>query len=156
MVSENAIVESFKFSLHRDWNVPTFSISLETGSGCVNALGGIVIMNDDPYTNYTNNINNYTGYFLSKVFEVFDVDDLNDIVRKPVRAIFKTDGKLGDTCIGIQHFLKDGIFFIPSLVQDDSLDMSTILKGFDLSIYESNVDFYRIAQNVHKKVINKI
>lgn len=78
------------------------SIELETEIGCcVFTVWG-------PYTeDWTDN---RFAYSLKRVMDIARVENLNDICKKPIRAVFKGSGGLGDVIIGIKDFLTDDSF----------------------------------------------
>ncbi len=77
------------------------------------------------------------AFYVSKVLQVVDVKSIDALVGKPVRAIFENKGKCGDACIGLQHFLKDGVFFIPRYVNDPTIDFCGLFE------YEDHANFLK-------------
>lgn len=73
-------------------------LELQNGGGVCYSVYGV----------YTPNWQkNQFAYGVKRVMEIAGISDLKQLIGKPIRAKFKEDGSLGDTIIGIGHFLKD-------------------------------------------------
>lgn len=120
MTVVNAIIESAGL-VNKDYLSLYLNLKL-ANNGCT-CFGNTCIGHYNPADNISeeDGQNNYAAYYIEKVFEVAGVHSFKNLQGQPLRAIF--DNKV---IIGIQHFLDDGIFFIPRLPYDSNLNISSI------------------------------
>lgn len=130
MKSINAIIKKATLDAEH-YNCITLNLVLDLANGGGVSFGGIKLGSITPSENVRKSECDYMAWYVSKVLQVVGVKSIDALVDKPVRAIFEKKGTCGDTCIGLQHFLKDGIFFIPRYVNDPSLEFSGLFEYED-------------------------
>lgn len=136
MKSINAIIKKATLDAEH-YNCITLNLVLDLANGGGVLFGGIKLGSTTPSENVSKNYCDYMAWYVSKVLQVVGVKSIDALVGKPVRAIFEKKGTCGDTCIGLQHFLKDGVFFIPRYINDKTIDFSGLFE------YEDHANFLK-------------
>lgn len=107
MKAINAIIKDV--DLKNDY-VLDMPITLELANGGLVVFGGICLGHLEKAENENEN---YAAHYICKILDVVGVNKFSRLIGKPVRAIFTGNGSIGDSCIGVQNFLKFENYFIP-------------------------------------------
>lgn len=138
MKSINAIIKKVTLDAE-NYNCITLNLVLEVANGGGVCFGSVKLGDITPSDNARESDCQYMAWYISKVLQVVDVKSIDALVDKPVRAIFENKGNCGDYCIGLQHFLSDGIFFIPKYVNDPKIDFSGLFELMDWSNFVNDL-----------------
>lgn len=128
----NGIIKSVDINT-RECGSIILNIELNLSYGRKVIFGGTKLGSKTPCSNAETKYQSYMAWYISKFLQIAEVESLNDAVGKPVRVIFNSN----EVCIGIQHFLDDGVFFIPRYINDYSLDFSGLFE------YEEQTEIIR-------------
>jgi len=143
METKNAIIRKVQMG-DPDGRFLEFTLFLDLqNGGCVN-FGGIKLGDTMAEINIgRRECGNYAAYYIEKIFEVADVATYEELRGKPVRAIFN-EGLI----IGIQHFLDDKKFFIPSL-SSKKIDLTSIFSDeLTAQIWKEHEEDWKWGQRV--------
>lgn len=127
MKSINAIIKKATLDAE-NYSCITLNLVLDLANGRIVSFGGIKLGSMTPSENVRKSECDYMAFYVSKVIQVVDVKSIDALVGKPVRAILENKGNCGDSCIGLQHFLFDGIFFIPKYVNNPRIDFGGLFE----------------------------
>lgn len=128
------------------------NLELDLQNGYGTCFGFTCLGNIIPAVNIKNDdgVGNYAAYYIEKIFEVAGVDNFGNLNGMPLRAIFSNDGCSGDTIIGLQHFLDDSIFFIPSLCNDKDIDLKPLFANeWVYELWQKHKDEWKWSQRVN-------
>lgn len=127
MKSINAIIKKVTLDAEH-YNCITLNLVLDVANGGGVSFGSVKLGDITPSDNARESDCQYMAWYISKVLQVVDVKSIDALVGKPVRAIFENKGNCGDSCIGLQHFLFDSIFFIPKYVNNPIIDFGGLFE----------------------------